>query len=430
MDQFTLAGSETTEGTLALALTFTASAAVGLLVGLERERNPTAKAGLRTFALIAVLGTLAAMLAQAVGSGWVLALGLAVVGLALAGAYLVDPRTAAGDAGMTTVIAAMVVFCLGAVNFHGHRILAVAIGIALTALLHFKVELEGVARQLTPRDIRSMLQFGAVSAVILPLLPDRAYGPYGALNPFHIWLMVALISGVSLAGYVAWRLTRDGRGLVLTGLLGGLVSSTATSLVYARHARRGALPAADCLIVIALANCAMLARVLLIVLIVAPGVAVAAAIALLPALLLATWPAVAGLKRSAPSPEASAHDYRNPANLLTSILFGAGYALMLVLSAWLAETVGTRGVYGLAVVSGLTDVDAITLTSLRLYNVGSLAAQAAATAILLGVGANLAMKATLVATLGGAALRRAAPRVLLLPAVALVLGWLALRAAG
>jgi uncharacterized membrane protein (DUF4010 family) len=323
-----------------------------------------------------------------------------------------------------------VVFCLGAINFHGYRILAVAIGIAMTALLHFKIELEGAARSLTPRDIRSMLQFGAVSAVILPLLPNRAYGPYDALNPFHIWLMVVLISGVSLAGYVAWRLTRDGRGLVLTGLLGGLVSSTATSLVYARHAQRGDLPARDCLIVIALANCAMLARVLLFVLIVAPGVAIAAAIALLPALLLATWPVVAGLKKAGPTPESSAHDYRNPANLLASILFGAGYALMLVLSAWLAETVGTRGVYGLAVVSGLTDVDAVTLSSLRLFNVGALPAQAAATAIVLGVGANLAMKATLVAILGGTALRRVAPRVLLLPAVALLLGWLALRAAG
>jgi uncharacterized membrane protein (DUF4010 family) len=411
-----------------VALTFAASAAVGLLVGLERERNPSAKAGLRTFALIAVLGTLTAMLAQAVGSGWVLALGLAVVGASLAGAYLVDPRTAAGDAGMTTVIAAMVVFCLGAINFHGYRVLAVAIGITMTALLHFKIELEGAARRLTPRDIRSMLQFGAVTAVILPLLPDRAYGPYGSLNPFHIWLMVVLISGVSLAGYVAWRLTRDGRGVILTGLLGGLVSSTATSVVYARHAQRATLPAPDCVVVIALANCAMLARVLLIVLIVAPRVAAPAAIALLPALLFAVWPVVEGWSKSDHRLDSAAQDYRNPANLLTSVLFGAGYALMLVVSAWLSDTLGTRGVYGFAVVSGLTDVDAITLSSLRLFNVGTLATNAAATAIVLGVGANLVMKATLVATLGGASLRRAGPQALLLPAVGLVLGWLALRA--
>jgi uncharacterized membrane protein (DUF4010 family) len=411
-------------------LAFLASAAVGLLVGLERERNPATKAGLRTFALIAVLGTLAAMLADATGSGWVIAAGLAVVGLAIAGAYLVDPRTAAGDAGMTTVIAAMAVFCLGAINFHGHRLLAVALGIGMTALLHFKTELEGVAHRLTPRDIRSMLQFAAVSAVILPLLPNRAYGPYAALNPFHIWLMVVLISGVSLAGYVAWRLTRDGKGLLLSGLLGGLVSSTATTVAYARNAQNATLPVTECLVVIVLANCAMLARVLLLALLVAPRAALLAAIALLPALLLAAWPAVRRWKEIGHRGEGDAHTYRNPANLGTSIVFGVGYGAMLVLSAWMSQTVGTAGVYGVAVVSGLTDVDAITLSSLRLFNTGALAAQPAVTAVILGVGANLVMKATLVAALGGAALRRVAPVSLLLPAVGLGVGWLALRALG
>jgi uncharacterized membrane protein (DUF4010 family) len=407
-----------------IALTFATSAAIGLLVGLERERNPTAKAGLRTFALIAVLGTLAAMLAQAVDSGWVVALGLAVVGLAIAGAYFVDPRSATGDAGLTTVIAAMVVFCLGAINLHGHRLLAVALGIGMTALLHFKVELEGAARRLTPRDMRSMLQFAAVSAVVLPLLPNQAYGPYAALNPFHIWLMVVLISGVSLAGYVAWRLTRDQKGLLLTGLLGGLVSSTATTVVYARHAQRAALPAAHSRTVIVLANCAMLARVWLIVLIIAPGAALAAALVIAPALVLAVLPL---LLRRQQADAVDAHDYRNPANLLTSLLFGAGYAVMLVAAAWLSESFGSRGVYGLAVVSGLTDVDAITLSSLRLLNLGTLAVLPTVTAIAIAVGANLVMKATLVAVLGGASLRRVAPLNLLLPLPGLLVGVAALR---
>lgn len=416
--------------TLDFGLTFLVSAAIGLLVGLERERNPTAKAGLRTFALIAVLGTLAAMLAKTVDSGWVVAAGLAVVGLAIAGAYLSDPRSATGDAGMTTVVAAMVVFCLGAINVHGYRTLAVALGIAITALLHFKVELEGVARRLTPHDIRSMLQFAAVSAVVLPLLPNRAYGPYDALNPFHIWLMVVLISGMSLAGYVAWRLTRDGTGVLLAGLLGGLVSSTATTLVYARYADRGTVSTEESLVAIVLANCAMLVRVELIALIIAPQVAATAAIAVFPALLVAVWPVIRHLRRSHPVSESQAHEFRNPANLLTSILFGAAYAVILLLSSWLSNTLGAAGVFGLAVASGLTDVDAITLSSLHLYNVGTLPASAATTAIMLGVAANLAMKATLVAVVGGAQLRRRAPPALLLPAAGLAVGWLGLRALG
>ena len=110
-----------------------------------------------------------------------------------------------------------------------------ALGVGMTVLLYFKAELEGFSQKLTAQDIRSMLQFAVLTAVILPLLPDRSFGPYGVLNPFQVWLMVVLVAAVSLAGYVAWRLTLGRHGLLLTGVLGGLVSSTATTLVYARH---------------------------------------------------------------------------------------------------------------------------------------------------------------------------------------------------
>jgi uncharacterized membrane protein (DUF4010 family) len=387
--------------TLDLALMFATSAGIGLLVGIERERNPYAKAGLRTFALIAVLGTLCALLAREAESGWVLALGLFVTGAAIAGAYFADPRTTADDSGTTTVIAALVVYGLGALNFYGEPALAVALGVGMTALLYFKAELEGTAQKLTARDIRSMLQFGAVSLVVLPLLPNEAYGPYGVLNPFHIWLMVVLVSGVSLAGYVAWRLTLARKGLLLTGVLGGLVSSTATTLVYARHARQATHTQAASLVVIALANATMLARVLLIVTIVAPRAAPIIAVPIVLAF-VAAIPAIALRLRSvgAESGDGS-DDYRNPTNLAAALAFGALYAAILVVSAWLSDTVGARGVYGLAVVSGLTDVDAITLSSLQLFNTGTLPAIAAATAISLAVGANLVLKSLLVYGAGG-----------------------------
>jgi uncharacterized membrane protein (DUF4010 family) len=387
--------------TLDLALTFATSAGIGLLVGIERERNPYAKAGLRTFALIAVLGTLCALLAREAESGWVLALGLFVIGAAIAGAYFADPRTTADDSGTTTVIAALVVYGLGALNFYGEPALAVALGVGMTALLYFKAELEGTAQKLTARDIRSMLQFGAVSLVVLPLLPNEARGPYGVLNPFHIWLMVVLVSGVSLAGYVAWRLTLARKGLLLTGVLGGLVSSTATTLVYARHARQATHTQAASLVVIALANATMLARVLLIVAIVAPRAAPTIAVPIVLAF-VAAIPAIALRLRSvgAESGDGS-DDYRNPTNLAAALAFGALYAAILVVSAWLSDTVGARGVYGLAVVSGLTDVDAITLSSLQLFNTGTLPAIAAATAISLAVGANLVLKSLLVYGAGG-----------------------------
>jgi uncharacterized membrane protein (DUF4010 family) len=400
--------------TLDVAVTLLTSAAIGLLVGLERERNPLAKAGLRTFALIALLGSLTALLARHTDSGWLLAAAALVVGAALAGAYFVDPATLEDDSGTTTVVAALVVYCIGALNVFGFRTLAMALGISVTALLHFKVELEGAARRLTPTDIRSMLQFGAVSAVVLPLLPDEPMGPYGVLNPFHVWLMVVLVSGVSLAGYVAWRLTQ-GRGdraargsLLLAGVLGGLVSSTATTLVYARQARDGTHTYAASLIVILLANGTMLLRVLLIASILAVPVALALSATLLPALVLAA-PAVIGRWRHASGERGDGTEgYRNPTHLLAAVAFAAMYAGVLFISAWLSENVGTEGVYGLALVSGLTDVDAITLSLLQLFNQSALGTRPAVTAITLAVGANLVLKAVLVWIAGGAGIGRAA----------------------
>jgi len=394
-----------------LAVAVSVSGGVGLLVGLERERKPHAKAGLRTFVLIAVFGTLCGLLAQATASGLVVAAGALAVSFTIAGAYLVDPSTVADDSGTTTTLAALTVFGLGAASAHGYALLALAVGIGMTALLHFKVELEGAANRLTPTDLRSMLQFGAISAVVLPLLPNEPHGPYGALNPFHIWLMVVLIAGVSLSGYVAWRLTWVRRGLLLTGLLGGLASSTATTLAYARQARAGAQPVAAALVVVLLANSTMFVRVMLLTLIVAPAVFTRVATTLLPALLLAApviamrWRAATrDLDESPPDGQA----YSNPTQLGAALLFAAGYALILMVAAWAAEKVGAGGLYGLALFSGLTDVDAITLSVLQLFNTQAAPATVAATALTLAVSSNLVLKATLAWIAGGAPVGRGA----------------------
>jgi uncharacterized membrane protein (DUF4010 family) len=412
-----------------LVVVFATSAAVGLLVGLERERNPHTKAGLRTFALIAVFGTLCGVLAQASTSGLVIAAGALAIGGLVAGAHLVDPATVVDDSGTTTTVAALTVFGLGAANAYGHTMVIVAVGIAMTALLHFKVELEGVANRLTPTDLRSILQFGAITAVVLPLLPNEPLGPYGALNPFHIWLMVVLIAGVSLSGYVAWRLTWVRRGLLMTGLLGGLASSTATTLAYARQARAGTQPLAASLVVILLANTTMFARVLLLTLIVAPEVFTRAALVLLPALALAApaialrWRAATAALAHAP-PDAQA--YSNPTQLGAALLFAAGYAAILIVSAWAAERVGAGGLYGLAFVSGLTDVDAITLSVLQLFNTQAASATVAATALALAVASNLLLKATLAWVAGGSAVGRGTALGFGAPLVGLALGLLAL----
>lgn len=399
------------------------SAAIGLLVGLERERNPLTKAGLRTFALIALLGTLATTLAQAIASGWIVAAGLLVVGGSIAGASFADPRTKEDDSGTTTIVAAMVVFALGCLIALGHRQLAVALGVAVTVLLYFKTELEGFSHKLTPQDLQSMLRFAVLSAVILPLLPDRALaqsGPLAALNPHHVWLMVVLISAVSLAGYVAWRLTLGRHGLLVTGILGGLASSTATTLVAARHARDGSQAPSQAQVVILLANVAMLVRVILLVALVAPALAPAAAKVIVPMLILALPAFAWHWRRAAGASDEGEGGYRNPTNLATAFGFAAAFALVMVLAAWATDHLGTGGLFAVAAISGLTDVDAITLSTLRLQATGALIAGPAVTAIGIAVGANLLMKTAVVVFVGGREMGAGTALAFLLPFAALV----------
>jgi uncharacterized membrane protein (DUF4010 family) len=211
--------------------------AIGLLMGLERERNPAAKAGLRTFALTALLGVLAAHLATEFGELWLIAVGLFLVGSMMIAAYLRLPQPPGGDPGTTTVAALMLCYGLGVLVWHDEVQLAVMLGIAATMLLYFKPELRGLSQRMSRHDLLSVLQFAVLALIILPLLPNRNYGPYGALNPYQIWWMVVLIAGVGLAGYAALRLVGQQRGAVMLGLLGGLVSSTATTLSFSRHAR-------------------------------------------------------------------------------------------------------------------------------------------------------------------------------------------------
>ncbi|MGE5162204.1 MAG: MgtC/SapB family protein [Betaproteobacteria bacterium] len=393
------------DGTYSLVLTFAVSAGIGLLVGLERERKPSAKAGVRTFTLIAVLGTLAALLDEATGSEWALAAGAVCVTATLVAAYVHDRESVRDDSGTTTVVAALAVFFLGAMNYHGYRIPAVALGVAITVLLYFKAEIEGFSHTLTGQDVRSMLQFAVLTAVILPLLPDRAFGPYGVLNPFEIWLMVVLVAGVSLSGYVAWRLTLGRHGLVLTGVLGGVVSSTATTLGYARQVAAGSqtLPAA--LLVILLANATKLVRVLFLVGVVAPGAMPRALALLVPALLVSLAGVAWRWKAVDNAPANGEEAFRNPTQLGTALGFGAAYALVLLFSAWANEALGAGGVLALAAASGLTDVDAITLSSMQMLNREALSEETALTAVAVAIASNLVFKTVMASAAGGPVLR-------------------------
>lgn len=384
---------------------FMTSLAIGLLIGLERERRSSAKAGLRTFALVALLGTLSGMLAEQTDSGWILAGGLLAVGAMIIAAYLNQPDDA-GDPGTTSVVAILVCYCLGAAVWFGYGTLAVMLGIATTVLLYFKAELHGISHRLTPKDLISILQFAVLSFVILPILPDRDYGPYAALNPYQAWLMVVLVSGVSLAGYAALRLAGPQHGAPMMGLLGGLVSSTATTVVFSRHARAHAALAGGAMVAIMIASLMVLLRLMVMAAVVAPAIIEPLAKVFTGGLVFGLAATAFGWRRLEAQGEPPMPEVRNPTEIRIALGFGALYAVVLFCSAWLSDVAGAKGMYAVALASGLTDVDAITLSSLRLFSIDKLSAGQAVTSIALAVLSNLTFKAGLVITLGGWGLAR------------------------
>lgn len=384
---------------------FLTSLAIGLLIGLERERNPSAKAGLRTFALVAVFGTLAALLSTILESPWLLIAGLLTVAGMIVAAYINNPVEET-DPGTTTVVALLLCYGLGAMVWYGLAELAVMLAIGTTALLYFKPELRGLSQKLSRRDLVAVLQFSVLTFIVLPILPDRNFGPYGAINPHQAWLMVVLISGISLSGYAALRVAGTRYGAPLLGFLGGLVSSTATTMIYAKHGKSGPTMLNLSATVIVIAGLVVLLRLLVIGAAVAYGTLLELLPVLAGGLFFGLMVALHNWHKMGKTAELFIPETSNPAELHTAIGFGLLYVIVLLGSAWMADIAGSRGLYAVALVSGLTDVDAITLSSLRLFNLGQLTEQQTVTAVALAVLGNLAFKFGIVIFIGGRALAR------------------------
>ena len=393
----------TLNGELAALPHFLTSLAIGLLIGLERERSPGSRAGLRTFALVALFGTLAAMLSEK-ATPWLLLGGLIIVGLMMVAAYS-RVKDDSADPGTTTIAAILVCYGLGASVWYGNDKLAIMLAIITTVLLYFKAELHGITEKLSRRDLISMLQFGVLTFIVLPILPDKNMGPYEALNPYQIWLMVVLISGVSLVGYVALQLIGQRHGAVL-GLFGGLVSSTATTLVYARRSMENESFTNLAVTVILIANLTVLLRLTIL--------AAAASPVILPQLLpvlgcgFLSGAAVMifGWRKLSQQYEVTLPEIKNPAEIRAAAAFGLIYGSVLLFSAWLSDIAGSSGLYAVALVSGLTDTAAITLSSLHFYEHGKLEAAQAITAISLAFISNVGFKLGLIFFIGTPALAR------------------------
>ena len=248
------------------------SLVIGMLVGLQRQQTDAALAGMRTFALIAIAGTLAAFLDRHFSAGgWILAASYVAVGAIVVVSELRLGRDKSVDVGMTTAVAIVVVFAVGAYLAEGVLVVGVAIGVSVAALLLFKPELHSIARKLGDRDMRAIIQFAVLSCVILPVLPNENMGPLKVFNPFNIWLMVVLIVGISLAGYITYKFFGQSAGALIGGVLGGAISSTATSISYSKISRRTPSMTGVSTAVIVIASSVVFVRVLIELVVVAPG---------------------------------------------------------------------------------------------------------------------------------------------------------------
>jgi uncharacterized membrane protein (DUF4010 family) len=379
------------------------SAALGLLVGLQREHAGTGLAGIRTFALFTLFGSLCAILATPFG-GWMVPIGLLAVCALLVTGNVIQ-RTERDGSGITTEVAALVMFLVGAYLIHGQLVVAVVVAGALAVLLHLKPQMHAMVRRMEPKDLRAIMQFVLLSLVILPLLPDRTYGPYAVLSPRNVWLMVVLIVGMQLGAYVLYRLVGERAGTFLGGVLGGLVSSTATTVAFARRSREVPGSEGVAALVLMLASTAALVRVLIAAAVVAP--VALAGIAWPVGVLLGSMVVTVGVqflftaRQAVQLPAAG-----NPAELKPALIFAAIYAVVILAVAAARDWLGESGLYLVALISGLTDMDAITLSTSRLMQQGTVVAEVGWRVIVIAALANLVFKGAAAWSLGGMALGR------------------------
>ena len=384
---------------------FATALGIGLLVGLERERRPDSAAGLRTFALVSMLGCLFALLGEKAGGPWMLIAGLLVIAGTMVASNF-SSRQEEQYRGFTTEAAIVATYALGAAVWFGYATLAVMLAITMTVLLYFKAELRKISQRLTPKDINSVLQFGVVSLVVLPILPNVNFGPYDAINARQTWWMVVLISGLALGGYMALRIVGARHGAAMLGIFGGLASSTATTMMFSRHASAHQDLVRMASIVILIANIMVMIRLAVVAGVVAPDlirpIATVFACGIVPGLALTLH----GWKLLKAGGELPMPNVKNPTELKTAVSFGLLYAVVLLASAWLQDIAGNRGLYIVALASGVTDADASVLSSLRMFNLERIHESEAVIAVTLAVMANLLFKIGLVVSIGGGNLAR------------------------
>lgn len=379
---------------------------IGLLVGLQREHAGPGLAGVRTFPLIAIFGALCGLMAVDYGA-WPIVAGLIALAAMTIAANVARQSGETQGLGTTTSVAVLVVFGLGAYLMNGLIPAAVVMTGVVVVLLHHKPQMHAFVDRLGEKDFRAIMQFVLVSLIVLPLLPNRNYGLFGyeVWNPRTIWLLVVLIVGIGVGGYLAYKFLGERAGLVLGGVLGGVISSTATTFSYARRTGGNANSSGALAVVIMFATTAMFVRVLVELSAVAPRQMAS----LTPPILTAAgacvviaavgWWSVRGQRPTLAEQE-------NPSELKSALVFAALFAVVLLAIAFAKDRWGDQGLYVVAIISGITRMDAITLSAGQMVSHDAIDVATGWRLVLTAWLANLAFKAAIVAAVGGRNLLR------------------------
>jgi uncharacterized membrane protein (DUF4010 family) len=391
---------------------FGAALGLGMLIGLERERTTgeqSSFAGVRTFSLVALLGAISVYVAEHSGLPWIIGLAFLAVVVLVATAYQITARK--GDLGSTTEVSILITFFVGCMCAWAEVGVAGAIAVVVMLMLALKGWLHGLAKRIEPSDVEATLKFAIITLIILPLVPNTNFGPEGleVINPYKTWLMVVLIAGLNFVGYILVKVVGKEHGLGITGLLGGLVSSTAVTLSFSQRSRVEPKLSSVLALAILLAWTVMFFRVVVEVGVVNLSLArsVALGMVLMGAVSLAICMLLWRRGRSAEKAEkGEVESGNNPFELGDAIKFGGLFAVVIFVASAAQVYFGDAGLYLAGALAGLTDVDAIALSMASLARQDPAMSGAAARTIVIAVISNTMVKCGITIWLGAPAMRR------------------------
>lgn len=389
---------------------FLISVGIGFLIGLERQFTKEVKekeeqfGGMRTYTMVSIFGFLSAFLAAQVGT-WFLGIALGGLFVFVIVSYFQISRTP-GNRGGTSEIATIITFMLGALVFFKFILFALIIMVFMVVLLVFKPSLHGFVKKLTREELHAIILFVIMSALVIPFLPDKKFGPYDLWNLKEIWKMVVLVSGTSLVGYMTAKILGS-KGTVLAGLIGGLVSSTSVSLTFSRRSKLTSSAASSFFYAMGIISACsiMFPRILFEVYVVNPSLSRQLFIPIIIVSVAGFGAAFFVHKFKKAKPDAESLALKNPLDLATALKFAGLFAGIQWLVKFCSEKFGDNGTYFAGAISGITDVDAITLSMAKM---GGEQSALAIDTILIAALSNTVVKFIIVMIAGSVQLRKTA----------------------